>query len=85
MDKIQLIMQVLGERPALNFIEPRAIRKDNLMNNTILIVGIGVVSFIAIVLNFLPQILRVLGYHPKYKKVDYDLQGKKALLDLNQP
>ena len=50
------------------------------MNNTILIVGIGVVSFIAIVLNLLPQILRVLGYHPKYKKVDYDLQGKKALL-----
>ena len=50
------------------------------MDNTILIVGIGVVSFIAIVLNFLPQILRVLGYHPKYKKVDYALQGKKALL-----
>ncbi|MCB2214012.1 type 1 glutamine amidotransferase domain-containing protein [bacterium] len=50
------------------------------MNNTILIVGIGVVSFTAIVLILLPQILRVLGYHPKYKKVEYDLQGKKALL-----
>jgi putative intracellular protease/amidase len=53
------------------------------LNRTILIAGIVLVvlvGIIALVLILLPQILKGLGYHPDYERVDYDIEGKKALV-----
>jgi putative intracellular protease/amidase len=50
------------------------------MKRTLLISGIVLVGIIVLVLILLPSILKGLGYHPDYDRVDYDLEGKKALV-----
>jgi putative intracellular protease/amidase len=50
------------------------------MKRTLLTSGIVLVGIIALVLILLPSILKGLGYHPDYDRIDYDLEGKKALV-----
>jgi putative intracellular protease/amidase len=45
------------------------------------LIAVGIlVGVVALVVAFLPQILSILGLHPHYDRVDYDLEGKKALV-----
>lgn len=47
----------------------------------VIITILGTLLFIvAVVVIFLPQILKGLGYHPNYKQEAYDFKGKKALV-----
>lgn len=46
----------------------------------ILIVSGIIFLFIAILLISIPNILKLLGYHPDYMRIDYDLSNKKALI-----
>lgn len=50
------------------------------MRNKILIAGGILVSIVVLVLLFLPQILAVIGLHPHYERVEYNLEGTKALI-----
>lgn len=50
------------------------------METNLLLTGaILLIGFILILL-LLPKVLRLLGYHPNYKKTTYKLNGKKALI-----
>ncbi|MBA3073897.1 MAG: type 1 glutamine amidotransferase domain-containing protein [Anaerolineae bacterium] len=50
------------------------------MKRTLLITAITLVGIIALVLVLLPQILSWIGFHPAYDRVDYDLEGQRALI-----
>ena len=50
------------------------------MKRTKLITAISLVGIIALLLALLPQILSWIGFHPNYEHVDYDLEGRKALI-----
>lgn len=50
------------------------------MKKSVLYVGIGSVSAIALSALLLPQILSWVGFHPAYEQAEYDLAGKKALI-----
>ena len=46
-----------------------------------LLIAAGVlVGAIALILVFLPQILSLIGFHPHYDRVEYDLEGTRALI-----
>lgn len=46
-----------------------------------IIIGSGIlVGIVAIILISLPNILKQIGYHPDYERVEYDLSDKKALI-----
>ena len=49
------------------------------MNKVLLIFGVVVVVLVLIFL-LLPQILSWVGFHPAYERVDYNLEGYKALI-----
>ncbi len=40
----------------------------------------AIILLITIITLILPNILKVMGYHPNYKKEKYNMQGKKALI-----
>lgn len=48
--------------------------------NRLLIIGGVLIGAIALFLIFLPQILSLIGFHPHYERVEYDLDGTKALI-----
>jgi putative intracellular protease/amidase len=50
------------------------------MRKKLLIAGIVVVSVIALIALFLPQILSLIGLHPSYERAEYNLEGTKALI-----
>ena len=50
------------------------------MKKTLLITAISLVGIIALVLILLPQILSWIGFHPAYDRVEYDLEGRRALI-----
>ena len=50
------------------------------MKRTLLITAISLVGIIALVLILLPQILSWIGFHPAYDRVEYDLEGRRALI-----
>lgn len=50
------------------------------MKKSVLYVGIGSVSAIALSALLLPQILSWVGFHPAYEQAEYELEGKKALI-----
>jgi putative intracellular protease/amidase len=50
------------------------------MTRKILIAGLVLVGVIALIALLLPQILNVLGLHPHYARVEYNLVGKRALV-----
>ena len=45
-----------------------------------LLIGGGLISVVALILVFLPQILSLIGLHPHYERQEFDLDGKKALM-----
>jgi putative intracellular protease/amidase len=46
-----------------------------------LLIGVSVlIGLVALIAGFLPQILNLIGLHPAYERVEYDLEGKKALI-----
>lgn len=51
----------------------------NWIKKTFIVVGI-LLFVVALLVIFLPQILKVLGYHPDYEKVNYSFNNKKALI-----
>jgi putative intracellular protease/amidase len=50
------------------------------MKRTLLITAISLAGIIALVLILLPQILSWIGFHPAYDRVEYDLEGRRALI-----
>jgi len=50
------------------------------MIRKILIAGLVLAGIIALIALLLPQILNVLGLHPHYERVEYDLEGRRALV-----
>lgn len=50
------------------------------MRKKIIIAGTVLVGAIALIALQLPQILKLLGYHPDYAREDFNLEGKKALV-----
>ncbi|MCA9913739.1 MAG: type 1 glutamine amidotransferase domain-containing protein [Anaerolineae bacterium] len=50
------------------------------MRRKMLIAGVVLVGAIGLILLLLPQILSLIGFHPHYDRVEYDLEGKKALI-----
>jgi len=50
------------------------------MKRTFVITAISLVGIIALVLILLPQILSWIGFHPAYERVEYDLEGRRALI-----
>ncbi len=48
-------------------------------NNVGIIIAI-VLFVIVIIILVLPKVLKAMGYHPDYKKVKYNMQGRKALI-----
>jgi putative intracellular protease/amidase len=50
------------------------------MKKSLLFVGIGAVSVIALIALLLPQILSWIGLHPAFDRAEFDLEGKKALI-----
>ncbi len=50
------------------------------MKRTFVITAISLVGIIALVLILLPQILSWIGFHPAYERVEYDLEGQRALI-----
>jgi len=50
------------------------------MRKKLLIAGGILVGVIALIVAFLPQILNLIGLHPPYERVDYDLEGRRALI-----
>lgn len=50
------------------------------MKRKLLITAITLVGIIALVLILLPQILSWIGFHPAYERVEYDLEGRRALI-----
>lgn len=50
------------------------------MKKKFMIIGSILLVFIIILAITLPTILKLIGFHPDYKRVEYDLQGKRALV-----
>lgn len=50
------------------------------MNKNLLIIGIVVVGVLALIALLLPQILRLIGFHPHYEREAFNLEGKRALI-----
>ncbi|MGJ3239059.1 MAG: type 1 glutamine amidotransferase domain-containing protein [Anaerolineae bacterium] len=50
------------------------------MRNRLLVVGGVLVGGVALFIAFLPQILSLIGFHPHYDRVEYDLEGTRALI-----
>ncbi len=50
------------------------------MRRYMIIAAIVLVGAIALVLLLLPQILSLIGFHPHYERVEYDLEGQSALI-----
>ncbi len=50
------------------------------MRKKLLIAGGILVGIIALIVAFLPQILSLIGFHPPYDRVEYDLEGTRALI-----
>lgn len=50
------------------------------MNKNLLITGIVVVGVLALIALLLPQILRLIGFHPHYEREAFNLEGKRALI-----
>lgn len=50
------------------------------MIRKILIAGLVLAGIIALIALLLPQILNVLGLHPHYERVEYNLEGRRALV-----
>jgi len=50
------------------------------MRKKLLIAAGVLVGVIALIVAFLPQILNLIGLHPPYERVEYNLEGKKALI-----
>jgi putative intracellular protease/amidase len=50
------------------------------MRKKLLIVAGVLVGIIVLFIAFLPQIMNLVGFHPPYDRVEYDLEGKKALV-----
>ena len=50
------------------------------MKRTFVITAISLVGIIALVLILLPQILSWIGFHPAYDRVEYNLEGRRALI-----
>lgn len=50
------------------------------MRKKLLIVAGVLVGIIVLFIAFLPQIINLVGFHPPYDRVEYDLEGKKALV-----
>jgi len=50
------------------------------MIRKILIAGLVLVGVIAFIAAFLPQILNLIGLHPHYDRVEYNLEGRRALV-----
>lgn len=50
------------------------------MRRKLLIAAVVLVGAIALIALLLPQILKGLGYHPDYDRVEYDLAGHRALI-----
>ncbi len=48
--------------------------------NTAAFIIISVILLLIVVVLMLPNILRVMGYHPNYKKVKYTMPNKRALI-----
>jgi putative intracellular protease/amidase len=45
------------------------------------LIAAGILLFvIALIVIFMPQILKIFGYHPDYKKISYNFKNKKALI-----
>src|SRR5690606_454671 len=55
-------------------------RKVYVMNKNLLIIGIVVVGVLALIALLLPQILRLIGFHPHYEREAFNLEGKRALI-----
>lgn len=46
-----------------------------------MLIALGILaSVIALIIAFLPQILNLVGFHPPYDRVEYDLEGTRALI-----
>lgn len=50
------------------------------MKKKLMIIGAILLILVIILVITLPIILKLIGFHPDYEKVKYDLQGKKALV-----
>lgn len=50
------------------------------MKRTVLITAISLAGMIVLILFLLPQILSWIGFHPAYDRVEYDLEGRRALI-----
>jgi putative intracellular protease/amidase len=50
------------------------------MKKKLMIIGAIFLTLVIILVIALPTILKLLGFHPDYEKVKYDLQGKRALV-----
>ena len=50
------------------------------MRKKLLIAAGVLVGIIVLFIAFLPQIINLVGFHPPYDRVEYDLEGKKALV-----
>ncbi len=50
------------------------------MRKKLLIAAGILVGVIALIVAFLPQILNLIGFHPPYDRVDYNLEGTRALI-----
>jgi putative intracellular protease/amidase len=50
------------------------------MRRKLLIAGSVLIGVVALIVVFLPQIINLIGLHPPYERVKYDLKGKKALI-----
>lgn len=54
--------------------------KVEIMRKKLLIAAGILVGVIALIAAFLPQILSLIGFHPHYDRVEYDLEGTRALI-----
>ncbi|MDA0244950.1 MAG: type 1 glutamine amidotransferase domain-containing protein [Chloroflexi bacterium] len=50
------------------------------MNKNLLITVIVVVGVLALIALLLPQVLRLIGFHPHYEREAFNLEGKQALI-----
>jgi putative intracellular protease/amidase len=53
---------------------------NNKVRNRLLIAAGILIGVIALIVAFLPQILNLIGLHPHYDRVEYNLEGRRALI-----
>jgi putative intracellular protease/amidase len=53
---------------------------NNKVRNRLLIAAGILTGVVALIIAFLPQILNLIGLHPHYDRVEYNLEGRRALI-----